>query len=276
MKTLTKGAVGTEVKLLQGMLNIQGFPVKVDGSFGGITDVAVRAFQRSRGLNVDGSVGFRTQAKLGFVKTMDVRIVAMAIPFGAINQARVCLMDGQKSSVDKMGRVFGCNFVMNGGLFDTHTTRDCSDVVINGKLNNGGNYSDIGIAMGRANFDFVGMYQSKTSFCLGKSVDFQGGCPSLIVDGKECLGLKGLPLNFMRTRTRRTCSGVTSTHFYALFSLKNCSLYDMELEGELLGLKCMINHDGGGSQSLYLGGGIAIATDGRGIPSGIGLNVNPF
>lgn len=45
------------VKTLQDLLNAQGFPVGVDGTFGPQTDAAVRDFQRSRSLSVDGIVG---------------------------------------------------------------------------------------------------------------------------------------------------------------------------------------------------------------------------
>ncbi|MCB9759925.1 MAG: peptidoglycan-binding protein [Alphaproteobacteria bacterium] len=52
------------VRALQEALNKQGAALKVDGDFGKGTDAAVRAFQLSRGLSVDGVVGRNTIAAL--------------------------------------------------------------------------------------------------------------------------------------------------------------------------------------------------------------------
>jgi chitosanase len=62
---LTKPVMkGEDVKRLQTAL---GFPESdVDGKFGNDTDKAVRAFQRNRGLKVDGKVGPATWSELGF------------------------------------------------------------------------------------------------------------------------------------------------------------------------------------------------------------------
>lgn len=66
VSTLKKGAKGDQVRALQalligyGHLGIYG----ADGSFGGDTDTAVRAYQKAEGLTVDGVVGSATWAKL--------------------------------------------------------------------------------------------------------------------------------------------------------------------------------------------------------------------
>ena len=56
---LKLGSRGNEVKLLQERLNL-----KVDGIFGPLTEEAVKDFQRSNGLEVDGIVGANTLSKL--------------------------------------------------------------------------------------------------------------------------------------------------------------------------------------------------------------------
>lgn len=61
---LKKGSTGDQVKTLQTKLNILGYNLKVDGSFGSITDKAVRDFQKKYGLYVDGIVGEKTIKKL--------------------------------------------------------------------------------------------------------------------------------------------------------------------------------------------------------------------
>lgn len=71
VKVLKKGSKGNAVKALQTLLIGYGFKMEsngtvygVDGSFGGATDKAVRAYQKANGLVVDGSVGPATWSKL--------------------------------------------------------------------------------------------------------------------------------------------------------------------------------------------------------------------
>ena len=56
---LKLGSRGNEVKVLQEKLNL-----KADGIFGPLTEEAVKDFQRSNGLKVDGIVGANTLSKL--------------------------------------------------------------------------------------------------------------------------------------------------------------------------------------------------------------------
>jgi len=52
-----RGSSGQPVRSLQYLLRARGRTVAVDGAFGAGTAAAVRAFQRARGLSVDGVVG---------------------------------------------------------------------------------------------------------------------------------------------------------------------------------------------------------------------------
>ena len=52
------------VTLAEERLNILGYPCTIDGEFRADTDAAVRAFQRDKGLTVDGMVGPATFAAL--------------------------------------------------------------------------------------------------------------------------------------------------------------------------------------------------------------------
>ncbi|MDQ0095813.1 peptidoglycan-binding domain-containing protein [Paeniglutamicibacter psychrophenolicus] len=58
--TTRKGDTAHPVRTLQWLLRQHGHPLLVDGDFGPITDAAVRAFQGSKGLYVDGIVGPKT------------------------------------------------------------------------------------------------------------------------------------------------------------------------------------------------------------------------
>ncbi|PSR15452.1 peptidoglycan-binding protein, partial [filamentous cyanobacterium CCP3] len=56
---------GDDVRAVQQAIARAGFPLVADGVFGPATDRAVRQYQASRGLVVDGVVGSRTRASLG-------------------------------------------------------------------------------------------------------------------------------------------------------------------------------------------------------------------
>jgi peptidoglycan hydrolase-like protein with peptidoglycan-binding domain len=63
--TVRVGSRGSVVQTLQARLQALGFsPGPIDGIFGSGTDAAVRAFQRSRGLGVDGIAGPQTWGAL--------------------------------------------------------------------------------------------------------------------------------------------------------------------------------------------------------------------
>ncbi|MGV3624646.1 MAG: peptidoglycan-binding protein [Archangium sp.] len=63
--TLKIGSSGTAVRTLQQQLNAAGYNTgRVDGQFGSRTDAAVRAYQRAKGLSVDGKVGTETMRAL--------------------------------------------------------------------------------------------------------------------------------------------------------------------------------------------------------------------
>ena len=64
-RTLVRGRTGDDVRWLQWQLVHCGFdPKGIDGSFGGGCYTAVKAYQKSRGLAVDGSVGPATRESL--------------------------------------------------------------------------------------------------------------------------------------------------------------------------------------------------------------------
>lgn len=65
MDTLRNGSKGTQVKVLQWLLNQNGFNAgTVDGVFGSNTTKAVKAYQKQKRLDADGIVGRKTWAKL--------------------------------------------------------------------------------------------------------------------------------------------------------------------------------------------------------------------
>lgn len=68
---LQKGNKGTQVKALQEDMNYIGIKVNVDSIFGMQLEQAVRTFQRSAGIKIDGIYGYETRGKLK--ERMDVK-----------------------------------------------------------------------------------------------------------------------------------------------------------------------------------------------------------
>ena len=64
LPVLKKGAKGTSVKAMQILLIGYGADIEADGSFGGATLRALKAYQESVGLEADGSCGGKTWRKL--------------------------------------------------------------------------------------------------------------------------------------------------------------------------------------------------------------------
>ena len=60
IEVLEKGAHGDAVKILQFCLNLKGYSLETDGSFGSKTDEAVRDFQQKNKISNPGVVGVKT------------------------------------------------------------------------------------------------------------------------------------------------------------------------------------------------------------------------
>jgi peptidoglycan hydrolase-like protein with peptidoglycan-binding domain len=59
-----QGVSGPRARIVQGLLQAQGYRLTLDGIFGPNTAAAVREFQTQRGIGVDGIVGPHTMAAL--------------------------------------------------------------------------------------------------------------------------------------------------------------------------------------------------------------------
>ncbi len=64
LPTLRFGSSGSAVRVLQRLLLSNNYFISVDGSFGAVTETAVKAFQEQRGLIPDGIVGSITWLEL--------------------------------------------------------------------------------------------------------------------------------------------------------------------------------------------------------------------
>ncbi|BAZ39743.1 peptidoglycan-binding domain 1 protein [Calothrix sp. NIES-4101] len=64
LPVLQYGNSGISVRVLQKLLASNGYAIRVDGVFGALTEVAVKAFQSQRKLVADGMVGTKTWGEL--------------------------------------------------------------------------------------------------------------------------------------------------------------------------------------------------------------------
>lgn len=246
MKTLKRGSNGEAVKLWQARIG-----AKPDGGFGPVTERQTKNWQLAHGLKPDGKAGPLTQSAAGFVKTKHSNLYVLRIPFTAIIDADVILEDkSNRQTVDEYAKDYPkYEMFLNAGLFDMKTGANTTDVIIDGKLNNGGNYTDKGLA-----FDGNKIYPAHTKDITGKpGVDFLGGGPSLIWDWVKNIDLKGLVLSFLSPLTQRMAFGVDNEAFYIITTGRTgkCSLYTILSEGLFQKLKSLIGGDGGGSVAMF-------------------------
>lgn len=83
---LKKGTKSNEVTLLQQALNAKGYNLAVDGSYGGATQAAVIAYQKSMGLSADGVAGVNTLTSLGLLGQPAATGQNAGLPYHPIDQ----------------------------------------------------------------------------------------------------------------------------------------------------------------------------------------------
>jgi putative chitinase len=87
MNVLRRGMSGPEVETLQRALLAHGFdPGHVDGAFGGGTEAALIAFQRSEGMLADGVAGPRTLAALQLADSAELADATGAVTVEIVSQ----------------------------------------------------------------------------------------------------------------------------------------------------------------------------------------------
>lgn len=267
----------TEVKFLQGYLNqFEGAGLSVDGDYGDKTVTAVKLYQYKyklldkNGL-ADGMAGQITQTHMGFRQARNKNIVLLEVPFDKLYKANVLLRNGEGYSCEKFAKEYSCDIVTNGAFFQMSNRKIVQLLIRNGRVDNWG-MGTRGIAFPNK---WTTAFPAQANDILGKPMDLQGGAPFLIRDYKiDIEGINAFKNNsIMTSKTRRNCLGVTKTSFIFMFSIGNCTLYDMANEAIYQRIETVIGCDGGGSQSFYMGGAWIIPTDGRLIPAAIGFGV---
>jgi len=204
------------------------------------------------------------------------------IPFSAIEKANISLKDKDNSySVAEHAREQEWDIAVNGVMFsngspisDPYYYWNLADLIVDGKLNRGGNYSDKGIAFG-SDFKNIGAYWSTTANSNGKPVDFVGSAPTLLINGVISMDMKGLTNSFSTQITQRTAVGIDRSNIYIISTLGNGSnLYSVAVELKRQGCLNASNYDGGGSTDLFVDGR-TVYTRNRNVTSGFGIKLKP-
>lgn len=269
MKNISKGSKGTIVKLYQGLLTMHGYNCNgIDGSFGPGCQKATIQFQKDHNLPATGIVNNTTWEAVGCVTTSNTNIVCIKIPFANIKGQQILLKNQKKYSVQKFSAEYPqYNFIFNAGMFNMSDRFIISDTIIDGKIINGGNFSDKGFAF--CNDRNVGcIYPSTSSNSNGKNVDFTGGSPALLPIRDN----KGLGSSYLNQSTIWTMIGTDKDNFYYITNLSNMKMDKLIQEAKRIGIVNLINLDGGGSRSLAVCG-TGILTTSRAIPEVIALDV---
>ena len=201
------------------------------------------------------------------------------IPFNNVESAGVSLKDKDNSwSLKRHAEENGWNIAINGAMFsngkrgvDPYYYWNITDMVIDGVLNRGGNYSNAGIAIGNP-FAGISAYWSTTDNCVGKPVDFIGGAPTMIVNGVIKFDMKGLSSSFASNLTQRTALGIDKENFY-ICTTKSGKHTLYEVAKVMLSKGCLyaIDLDGGGSTAFY--NDKYYFTQGRNITSAFGIKL---
>lgn len=205
------------------------------------------------------------------------------IPFSDIEKANISLKDKNDTySVEKHAKEQDWDIGINCALFsngrkgqDPYYYWNLTDMVIDGKLNRGGNYSDMGIAFGNP-WEGISAYQSTTSNSIGKKVDFVAGTPPLIVGGQKTMDMKGLTTTFSKQLTQRTAIGIDKANIFILVTKVNrANLTQVQEELYLHGCTTAINEDGGSSTAIYTkdGDNYKAGSVGRNVPSAFGIKL---
>lgn len=202
------------------------------------------------------------------------------IPFKDIEKCGVSLKDKDNTySLKKHAEENDWDIAVNGAMFsngrkgsDPYFYWNITDMVIDGVLNRGGNYSDKGIAFGNP-WSGVGAYFTTTENCKGKPVDFIGGAPTLLIDGVINMDMKGLGKSFATNYTQRRAIGIDKYNLYICSTGKTKATLNQVAQA-LKDKGCLnaINLDGGGSGADYEKGK-SYFTQGRNITSAVGLKL---
>jgi peptidoglycan hydrolase-like protein with peptidoglycan-binding domain len=265
------GSKGEYVTILQNKLKELGYTITVDGDFGKGTYTIIKQFQKMYNLTQDGIVGKNTWKILMSTEKLPISIVEetknyeieymnnyiniVKIPKDKLKKIDVILCKQPKETLSSVYNRLNPkpSFILNGGLFAMNNGNSMSSMWDEGKKIVEGYFSDYGLYVKNDGSFGFGNHKQLTDI-----KDFIGASPSIIIDGKINIDLKGLTKDkaFTDSRHPRTCLGMDDKYLYLILvdgrqtGKVGMTINELANLGIKLGLKYFINLDGGGSSRL--------------------------
>lgn len=216
---LSYGSNGPNTRLLQVILNRDGYGLVNDGSFGPATKKAVIAFQNDQGLEPNGIVGPSTwqcldelMARPFSIKWYYGYVQVITIPKKRVAKLDFIESEGKFETLPHMMRrlKYKPTLLFNGSLYNTddgHT---------------GGRYINEGINVGYGYYSKFGIKVDKETGVISftdKTVgakEFLGFGPTLIINGKEINDTKDLSNDFLYKVHPRTAFADDDYNYYLI------------------------------------------------------------
>jgi N-acetylmuramoyl-L-alanine amidase len=269
--TIKVGSKGEHVKIVQNKLKELGYTITVDGDFGKGTDAVVKQFQKMYKLTQDGIVGRGTWEKILSAEKLPISIIEetknyeieymngyiniVKIPKDKLKKIDVILCKQPKETLSSVYNRLNPkpSFLLNGGLFAMNNGNSMSSMYDEGVKIVEGYFSDYGFYVKNDGSFGFGNHKQMTNI-----KDFIGASPSIIIDGKINIDLKGLTKDkaFTDSRHPRTCLGMDDKYLYLVVidgrqkGKLGMTINELANFGMKLGLRYFCNLDGGGSSRL--------------------------
>lgn len=246
MKTIQKGSIGNEVKLLQGKLG-----VTADGSFGAITEGALKQYQLRLGLESNGICGPITWGKILSTSKLDYSLSDSTFNILRVNKNDVnfkLTYDIKTLGIQSITNTNKPNFIMNAGMYNNNPGGvgyglTIVDTIMDGKVVGGGNFVPKGFGFSSTDSGICSTTDAKVKFPY-----FIGFSPDLYPN----MNLKGLSTAFTLNKTYRTGIGVKADYIYLITTNTAMDLPTFKKKFVDLGCIEVGNFDGGGStQSAF-------------------------
>jgi peptidoglycan hydrolase-like protein with peptidoglycan-binding domain len=251
--TLQKGSTGDKVKELQTLLNRAGFNCGVvDGDFGEKTDAAVRAFQKAKGLTVDGVVGEQTLSALKSNINYDVS-KGFLVQLKPSDIERIEYVHGLEptESINSAYKRIGCDIITNANFFGMSSGNPVGYLADDGKTLSA-------YLLSKWGFEFIGKKRPVFKHWdeLRTGDDFLGGYPCLVKDGQIHIDTTEAGFSATSTEKRgRTAIGIKADGTFIIRSFSDVDTLNktsiLNTAKYMLSLGCVnaVNLDGGGSSS---------------------------
>ena len=180
LPTIRKGSKGDAVVMLQTALNDAGYDCgRADGIFGKNTQKAVKAFQKAKGLKVDGIVGRQTWTALGLMEPLPEPHFVQPVDFKQYDSRWGSKMYSNHKDKKQTMKSSGCGPTAMADIVATWWDKDATPWTLAQKSMEWGTRTyDRGtssIFFRKCNAEYGGKYQTSTSVDVLKKCLSEGG-----------------------------------------------------------------------------------------------------